>query len=143
MFPTTSFNSTMLLKLDNMQIKAYSLFYRDGSQWQANNCLGSCDATFSGMYATTSGFKYATSSCSSAGDILDGNHIGFWCHYSTGDGSVLMIGGGGKSCGRADHGIGITESNSPKFDDKFEQFDFGDNAGGSPTVNYALNLWVR
>ena len=74
------------------------------------------------MYAATSGFKYATSSCSSAGDILDGNHIGFWCHNGIGDGSILMIGGGGASCGRADHGIGITEKDTPGLSDFQDRF---------------------
>ena len=95
------------------------------------------------MYAKTSGFKYATSSCSGHDDILDGYNIGFWCHSGTGDGSILMIGGGGKSCGRADHGIGITENNSPELDDSTDKFDFGDNAHGYQKTGYALNLWIR
>ena len=28
----------------------------------------------------------------------------------------MMIGGGGSSCSRADHGIGITEANEASFD---------------------------
>ena len=35
------------------------------------------------------------------------NNIGFWCDWGDGDGSGMMIGGGGGSCHRADHGIGI------------------------------------
>ena len=49
----------------------------------------------------------------------------------------MMIGGGGKNCARADHGIGITEANDASF--KFSlEYDFGYVA----TKSYSLNLWI-
>ena len=53
-----------------------------------------------------------------------------------------MIGGGGDSCGRADHGLGITEADSAKFGTSVTHKDFGDESGTSQT-GYALNLWVK
>jgi hypothetical protein len=56
-----------------------------------------------------------------------------------------MIGGGGNSCGRADHGIGITEENEAKFG-FVQSYDFGRNADvetAAPVSTYSLNLWVR
>ena len=73
-------------------------------------------------------------------NIQSANYIGFWCHYSSGDGAVIMIGGGGSSCARADHGIAITEENDPRIG-TLGTMDFGDNTAG--TTSYALNLWVR
>ena len=126
-----------------------NLFFRNGKRWGRHKCLGSCKASFSGSYSSTVGFKHATSSCTAAGsswqttDILNGHNIGFWCHYASGDGSVLMIGGGGPSCSRADHGIGITEANAPSLAEAGNKKDFGDDADGSEESAYALNLWVR
>ena len=37
---------------------------------------------------------------------------------------MMMIGGGGSSCIRADHGIGVTEANSPSLANLDEK-DFG------------------
>ena len=54
-----------------------------------------------------------------------------------------MIGGGGGSCGRADHGIAITEADSPNFHDTESRLDFGDEAHSAPATSYALNLWIR
>ena len=51
-----------------------------------------------------------------------------------------MIGGGGKSCSRADHGIGTTEENYPVLGGTLDRFDFGEDSTG--TQAYALNLWV-
>ena len=42
--------------------------------------------------------------------IQKATQVGFWCDWEDGDGAVLMIGGGGKDCQRADHGIAITEA---------------------------------
>ena len=62
----------------------------------------------------------------------------------------MMIGGGGGGCNRADHGIGITETDSASF--KFvelgsvqTEYDFGYNAktGSPPSQSYSLNLWIR
>ena len=75
------------------------------------------------------GFQKAE--CSS--DIQSSNKIGFWCDYDQGDGSVMMIGGGGKSCSRADHGIGITEQDAASFVEKSSgetEYDFGNDANG-------------
>ena len=55
----------------------------------------------------------------------------------------MMIGGGGNGCKRADHGIGITEENEAKFGGGEAHYDFGYDAGFSPTSAYSLNLWVR
>ena len=58
---------------------------------------------------------------------------------------MMMFGGGGTSCARADHGIGITENNSGGFEvweDVGEQ-DFGDDASSVSTSSYSLNLWIR
>ncbi len=58
-----------------------------------------------------------------------------------------MIGGGGRYCSRADHGIGITEINTPTFGPtSLGYFDFGDDARPANQAiyeDYALNLWVR
>ena len=54
-----------------------------------------------------------------------------------------MIGGGGSSCGRADHGVGITEADTPIFVSSTPNYDFGDDATNTQTTTYALNLWIR
>ena len=58
---------------------------------------------------------------------------------------MMMIGGGGDSCLRADHGIGITEQDSAQFgpESYSREFDFGDDADETPTSSYSLNLWIR
>ena len=57
----------------------------------------------------------------------------------------MMIGGGGRHCNRADHGIGITETNAGSFVelDGGVEYDFGYNADYPPTQSYSLNLWIR
>jgi len=60
----------------------------------------------------------------------------------------MMIGGGGSSCQRADHGIGITEANEASFKQQSSsnnKYDFGDDARASSTrsQSYSLNLWIR
>ena len=60
----------------------------------------------------------------------------------------MMIGGGGSGCDRADHGIGITETNEASFVDigtSETEYDFGYNAktGSRPSTSYSLNLWIR
>ena len=59
----------------------------------------------------------------------------------------MMIGGGGLACARADHGIGITESNAASFvPDDYPEDDFGYHApgpNGAPPKSYSLNLWIR
>ena len=120
--------------------------FRNGKVWSSNRCLGSCTVQYGGQYKTTDGFQQAE--CSS--DIQRSNKIGFWCDWSA-DGSVMMIGGGGSSCSRADHGIGITEKDSPSFAARgsgHAEYDFGYNPsnGGDNSYSsqsYSLNLWIR
>ena len=59
-----------------------------------------------------------------------------------------MIGGGGSACGRADHGIGITETNAASFvevGDRETEYDFGYNSFTytAQSHSYSLNLWIR
>ena len=120
--------------------------FRYGNVWSSDKCLSSCKIKYGGQYQTTTGFEMH--SCSST--IQGNNYIGFWCDWSTGDGAVMMIGGGGSSCSRADHGIGITEDQDAKFGGNNDFLDFGYDTDNSHSyqVNeiqnaYALNLWVR
>ena len=120
--------------------------FRNSKVWSSDRCLGSCTVQYGGQYKTTDGFEQAE--CSS--NIQSSHKIGFWCDWD-GDGSVMMIGGGGRGCNRADHGIGITERDTASFilnTDKFVN-DFGfhpaqGNAGQSQSSqSYSLNLWIR
>ena len=125
------------------KITSYGNF-RNGKVWSGDRCLGSCAVQYGGQYKTTDGFQQAE--CGS--DIQSSNKIGFWCDYSGGDGSVMMIGGGGKDCNRADHGIGITETDDASFVELGGgqiEYDFGYDAqtGNAPTQSYSLNLWIR
>ena len=52
----------------------------------------------------------------------------------------MMISGGGSSCERADHGIGITEANAVRFGTGNCNGDFGDSC--SYPNSYSLNLWI-
>ena len=117
--------------------------FRNGKVWSSDRCLGSCTVQLGGQYKTTDGFQQAA--CSS--NIQSSSKIGFWCDWDGGDGSVMMIGGGGRDCNRADHGIGITEANEASFDESSNptEYDFGYEAstGNAPTQSYSLNLWIR
>jgi len=118
--------------------------FRNGKVWASDQCLGSCTVQYGGQYKSTDGFQQAE--C--RGDIQSANSIGFWCDWDHGDGSVMMIGGGGSACQRADHGIGITEANKASFDDRGSsgtEYGFGYNAetGSAPSQSYSLNLWIR
>ena len=119
--------------------------FRNGKVWASNRCLGSCTVQYGGQYKSTDGFQQAE--CS--GDIQSANKIGFWCDWSDGDGSVMMIGGGGSgSCSRADHGIGITETDAGSFIflvTSGTEYDFGYDAERktTPSQSYSLNLWIR
>ncbi len=117
------------------KIKAYGNFLT--GVWASNSVRGTCNAVLKN-YSGTSGFSYAT--CS--GNIGKPNSISFFSDWSSGDGAVLMIGGGGSSCARADHGIAVTEANSAMFGSSYTRKDFGE---GSPTGStaYSLNLFVR
>ena len=60
----------------------------------------------------------------------------------------MMIGGGGSSCARADHGIGITETGAASFvavGRSETEYDFGYDADtrNTPSLSYSLNLWIR
>ena len=118
------------------KITSYGNF-RNGAVWGSDQCRGSCPVSYGGQYKSTAGFQ--KHSCSS--NIQSRNYIGFWCDWNSGDGSVMMIGGGGSSCARADHGIGITEENAAKFGGS-QAHDFGYDANQSPPSSYSLNLWV-
>ena len=111
--------------------------FRNGVVWASNQCLGTCTVQYGGQYRSTAGFQQAT--CS--GSIQGSHAIGFWCDWGW-DGSLLMIGGGGKRRSRADHGIGVTEANEASFVHSHE-FDFGDQGVGTPIRDYSLNLWIR
>ena len=118
--------------------------FRYGKVWASNQCLGSCTVQYGGQYKSTDGFQQAE--C--GGDIQSANKIGFWCDWSTGDGAVMMIGGGGSSCARADHGIGITESDHASLVEKDSdetEYDFGYYAESNkaPSQSYSLNIWIR
>lgn len=112
--------------------------FRNGATWPANACRGTCDVVYGGQYATTSGF--AKAGCS--GNVQQSTKIGFWCHAGGGDASVIMIGGGGDACDRADHGLGITEKNDGGFSSGTDTRDFGSDVLASPFDTYALNLWI-
>lgn len=114
--------------------------------WAANQVRGTCSAIFENDYQNTSGFGRAgASGC----EIGDQNGISFFSDWSEGDGAVIMIGGGGTDCGRADHGIGITEANEAQFGLSHVGAatvaylrDFG-NDHNSAATTYSLNMWVR
>ena len=118
------------------KITSYGNFRQ--SVWNSNAVRGSCNVTYGGVYQSTDGF--AQWNCD--GGIASRNKLSFWSDWSQGDGAVMMIGGGGGECARADHGIGITEANSARFADTPPESDFGNNSGSGSTT-YSLNLWVR
>ena len=118
--------------------------FRHGQAWSSSRCLGSCTVQYGGRYNSTDGFQQA--GCS--GSMQSNNKIGFWCDWVYGDGAVMMIGGGGRECNRADHGIGITEADVTSFVNRGRsetEYDFGYNAYTftHPTKSYSLNLWIR
>ena len=56
----------------------------------------------------------------------------------------MMIGGGGKACGGADHGIGITNAPAANFQFGVFEDDFGiDGNDAANNDSYAVNLFVR
>ena len=117
------------------KIKSYGNFLT--GVWATNAVRGTCDAVLSN-YSGTSGFGYAT--CT--GTIGKANAISFFSDYSSGDGAVLMIGGGGSACARADHGIAVTEANAAAFGTTYTRKDFGEVSPTGSTA-YSLNLFVR
>ena len=116
--------------------------FRNGRVWASDDCQGDCSVQYGGQFQTTDGFRQAI--CN--GSLQKAKQVGFWCDWENGDGAVLMIGGGGKDCQRADHGIGITEANQASFLEwKHLEHDFGNEAWYSATITktYSLNLWVN
>ena len=100
----------------------------------------------------------STKQAECSGNIQSANNIGFWCDSGVtggGDGSVMMIGGGGIACRRADHGIGIRGANAASFvmgggctgTSGYEHdFVYGSSSSGGCTTqsqSYSLNLWIR
>ena len=113
--------------------------FRNGKVWASDQCLGSCTVQYGGQYKSTDGFQQAE--CS--GNIQSANNIGFWCDWS-GDGSVMMIGGGGSACAGADHGIGRTEEDEGSVQSSgADELDFGDEKTKALSQSYSLNLWIR
>ena len=114
--------------------------FTSGAVWNSNACRGSCYiSSYGGSYSSTAGFSQMH--CSS--NLQSSRYLSFWCDWRNGDGAVIMIGGGGDSCKRADHGIGVTESGSARFGN-YEDCgyrDFGDDCN-TPT-SYSLNLWIK
>lgn len=112
--------------------------------WGSDECKGQCTVLYGGQYQSTLGFEQAT--CN--GLLQKANHVGFLCGWKSGDGAVMMIGGGGDRCLRADHGIGITEADNATFAtgsiyDVNLEHDFGNEASDYPlTSGYSLNLWI-
>ena len=113
--------------------------FRYSTTWNSNACRRRCSVNYhTSYYGSTQGFSQFDCSNSNIGRRGD---LSFWCHWG-GDGAVMMIGGGGSSCNRADHGIGITEANDASFHTSYPQSDFGDESGHG-TSSYSLNLWYK
>lgn len=115
--------------------------FQNGVVWGNNSVAGTCPGIFANNYTSTNGFQQAT--CS--GEIGAPNSISFWSDWGAGDGAVIMIGGGGTACNRADHGIGVTEANAASFVfTASSEDDFGSNGSDSTSNDpYALNLFIR
>ena len=112
--------------------------FRRGTIWNSNSCRGSCSARYGGNIGSVSAFSQFH--CRSY-HIGGNRRVSFWCDWSSGDGSVVMVGGGGSYCRRADHGIGITEAGSAQFGTGNCDIDFGQDC--SYTSSYSLNLWIN
>ena len=123
------------------KITSYGNF-RNGRVWASDVCQGNCNVQYGGKFQTTDGFGQA--SCN--GSLQNAIQVGFWCDWDNGDGAVLMIGGGGKECKRADHGIAITEANQASFLDGGKgENDFGNEGlvSAKNSNTYSLNLWIN
>ncbi len=111
--------------------------------WAENNVKYSCDTLLGKDHATTLGFAGTQAANCTNPEIGGLNKISFWADWE-GDGSVIMIGGGGSNCMRSDHGIGVTEEADAHFGGSdYDKGDFGDNGKTPPDPKYSLNLWVR
>ena len=121
------------------KITSYGNF-RNGRVWASDDCQENCNDQYGGQFQTTGGFGQAT--CS--GSLQKATQVGFWCDWGHGDGAVLMIGGGGKDCQRADHGIAITEADEASFfSSRAGEHDFGDERASARNKTYSLNLWIN
>ena len=121
------------------KITAFGDFRNNGSVWASDQCLGNCTVQYGGLYETTLGFSEAK--CN--GSIQSANQVGFWCDFGHGEGSVIMIGGGGSECSRADHGIAVTNADEASFFDSGEgEADFGDDGDDPVNNTYSLSLWI-
>ena len=123
------------------KITSYGNF-RHGTVWASDACQGKCSVQYGGQFQTTDGFEQAA--CN--GSLQNATQVGFWCDWHNGDGAVLMIGGGGKDCQRADHGIAITEAGNASFSETGQgEHDFGNEGKPSATNSrtYSLNLWIN
>ncbi|XP_074614661.1 uncharacterized protein LOC141874349 [Acropora palmata] len=112
--------------------------FRRGAVWNSNSCRGRCYARYGGNIGSVSAFSQFHCGSYHIGGY---SRVSFWCDWSSGDGSVVMVGGGGGNCKRADHGIGITEANSARFGTGNCDGDFGDDCGYAS--GYSLNLWIN
>ena len=111
--------------------------FRSGASWNNNACRASCYISgYGGSYSSTVGFSQMH--CSS--NLQSSRRLSFWCDWG-GDASVMMIGGGGSSCRRSDHGIGITENGAARFGPWGCVADFGDHC--TYPSSYSLNLWIK
>ncbi len=127
------------------------LGYDNMGSWATNEVLYTCDVDLANNYLSTHGFAQAE--CATP-DIGAPNTVSFWANWHLTDNSVaadsavMMIGGGGDTCNRADHGIGITEENEASFtvfdavEGQFEA-DFANDGFAAGATEYALNLYVR
>jgi len=108
---------------------------RNTAPWypSSNGCKGSCPVTWENPEDIAGFSQYKCS-----GDLQSADYLSFWCQYSSGNGAVMMIGGGGSQCESADHGIAITTTSYIT-----RRYDFGDDSDKSQTTSYALNLWIR
>ena len=122
--------------------------FRNGKVWASDQCLGKCQFRPGGQFRSTHGFQQIV--CAS----MQGSwEIGFWCDWRDGDGSVMLIGGGGACPDGADSGIGITEAGEASFIDDDHagkasdniEYDFGYDAmrSSTPSQSYSINLWIR
>ena len=111
------------------------IFARNTAPWypSSNGCKGSCPVTWENPEDVAGFSQYKCS-----GDLQSADYLSFWCQYGSGNGAVMMIGGGGSQCESADHGIAITTTSYIT-----RRYDFGDDSDKSQTTSYALNLWIR
>ena len=103
--------------------------FRNVRLWASEGCQGNCTVQYGSQSQATDRFGQAT--CN--GSLQHATQFGFWCDWDDRDGAVLIIDEGGTYCGRADHGIAITEASRASFLEG-SQLDL---------LTYSLNLWVN